>query len=100
VYLSLVISDVIAPGKAKLPFEILEELKNASILFLDVIEQNTIKNIPLKDFDGLDLLENKRGRLYNLRSTGIFGSEDIQLEMVVGNSSLDVIRILNNASYN
>jgi len=71
-------------------------------IFLDVTKRNKFKNTPLENFDGLDLLENKKmksRRTFNLRSTEIFGPEDIQLQIVVGNFSLDAIRTLNNASW-
>jgi len=60
VYLSLVISEVIAPAKVKLPFETLEELRNVSIIFLDAIKKNTSTDTSTSfvNIDALDWLDN------------------------------------------
>jgi len=58
--MSLVISEVIAPTKVKVGFETLEQLTNASIVFLDPSDRNMSKDtIRFGTYDELDMLEDK-----------------------------------------
>jgi len=93
-YMSLVISEVIAPTKVKVAFETLQQLTNASIVFLDPSDRNMSKDtIRFGTYDELDMLEDKVEEVPDFMRAALryILPEEINLEMFIGDCPQSIL---------